>query len=116
MNYNDQLEELRRVAPGAELWFDAGLPVIFLPDLIVDGGFGTKLAADGLLWPHARDGYPTRFYLSQRPPWPISGGEWRDAVVQGRSWHACSWGEVQPTRPWLEMLSDHLRAFKCMRG
>jgi hypothetical protein len=106
-----ELATLRALCPGAELWTEAGQSVPYLPDLtIAKNGAGSR-KVDALLWPYDRDNYPTRLFLSEMIPWSI-GGQWTQSVVQGRSWHACSWGPVPANQPWIEILANHLRAFQ----
>jgi len=106
-----QLKLLQSLCRGAELWTEGGVPVAFLPGLTVSKEGSGSRVVDALLWPHARDGYDTRLYLSEQIPWSI-GGAWKQCVVQGRAWHACSWGPIPATLPWIEILANHLRAFQ----
>lgn len=106
-----ELATLRALCPGAELWTEADQPVAFLPDLTISKEIAGSQKVDALLWPYLRDGYPTRLFLSERIPWSI-GGQWTQSVVQGRPWHACSWGPVPADLPWIEILANHLRAFQ----
>lgn len=106
-----ELVTLRALCPGAELWIEVGQSVPFLPDLTIEKEGAGSLKLDALLWPYHRDNYPSRLFLSETIPWSI-GGQWTQSVVQGRAWHACSWGPVPADRPWIEILANHLRAFQ----
>lgn len=105
-----EIEKLRALCPEAELWAEGALSLAYLPDLTIKKGAQQK-TVDALLWPHARDNYPTRLFVSEQISWSV-GGQWTQCAVQGRSWWACSWGGVDAGRPWLEILAGHLRAFQ----
>lgn len=106
-----EIVKLRSVCRDAELWTEGGQPAAFLPGLTITKPGKGSMQVDALLWPHMRDGYTTRLYLSQQIPWSI-GGQWTCCVVQGRTWHACSWNNVPANLPWIEILANHLRAFQ----
>ena len=53
----------------------------------------------------------TRLFLSG----PVQGGaaqNWNQYSICGRQWYVCSWQGVPATLPWIEILANHLRAFR----
>lgn len=109
-NHDKELIGLRRLAPKGELWTDGGLIIAFLPDVnfFCNGG---RVTCDLLLWPYERDGYQSRLFLSAQIVAP-QANNWNIFQIQGRQWHACSWQGVPNTLPWVEILANHLGAFK----
>jgi hypothetical protein len=104
------LAALGGVGRAAELWSEGGKPIVFLPGLSIPSR-GKLLLRDALLWPHERDSYQSRLFLSE--PIPDSPAQnWNQFSIAGRAWHACSWQGVANTLTWLEMLAGHLRAFR----
>ena len=108
---NAELVSLRALCPEAELWTEGGRPVVFLPGLQISKEGQGRRTVDALLWPHERDGYPTRLFLSETISWSV-GGQWSHCVVQGRQWHACSWGPIPANQPWIAIVANHLRALQ----
>ena len=110
MNAQAQLAQLQELSPEAELWTEDGQPVAFLPAVRFAAG-GSRIVRDLLLWPRERDGYATRLFVSE----PVNAGKgqnWKAFSLFGRTWHACSWQGVPGTLPWIEILANHLRAFR----
>lgn len=107
-----ELKTLQRLCPKAEERTEGGVPVVFLPGLQIEvGKKKTRITRDALLWPHERDGYPSRLFVSE----VIAADEaknWNVFNIMGRSWHACSWSEVPNNTSLVEMLANHLRAFR----
>lgn len=103
-----ELFKLRDLCPAAEIWTDGGHPAVFMPKLQfkAQGGMHTR---DVLLWPQARDGYATRLFLSAQVP---GAQNWNSFSICGRQWFACSWQGVPAHLPWIEILANHLRAFR----
>lgn len=105
-----ELVRLQALCPAAELWTEGGKPVPFLPGLSFQtpGGRQTR---DALLWPWPRDGYLTRLFVSEVITAP-EAKNWNPFNIQGRTWFACSWQGVVDSLPWIEILANHLRAFR----
>jgi hypothetical protein len=105
-----ELVKLRELYPAAEIWTDGGKPAVFMPRLQFKAG-NTVQTRDALLWPQARENYATRLFLSDR----VAGGcaqNWHPYSICGRQWYACSWQGVPATLSWIEILANHLRAFR----
>lgn len=110
-NPDEELERLKAVCAGAELWYEAeNQPLVYLPDY----GFhaiGKSHRMDALLCPrqHSSAGYPTRLFLEKKIG---TGGNWNIFNVKGRSWHARSWEKVSADQPWINILAAHLGNFE----
>lgn len=109
MESAELLGEIREMCPGASLQTEGGVRFIDLPRLKIPLSEGDQVL-DGLLAIDAHNGYPTRLYLSERIA--NKGANWNVFSVLARTWHACSWGNVLPTLRPIEILTEHLRAFR----
>lgn len=105
-----ELARLRQLCPKAELWAEGGRPIAFLPQVDFPVGKG-RATCDLLLWPFEREGYQTRLFLSAQVAAPRVNN-WNTFYIQGRQWHACSWQGVPSALPWIDVLANHLGAFK----
>jgi hypothetical protein len=105
-----QLATLRELSPAAEVWREGGQPVVFMPGVKFKVT-NARVTRDLLLWPQARDGYETRLYLSAAVTAP-EAKNWTVHNSFGRQWQACSWRGVDASLPWIEILANHLRAFR----
>jgi len=103
----DQLEELRRLCPGAQELPQGGTEYIFLPALKHPCAPGTL---DALLCPQQHSGYPTRLFLSA--PITGKGANWSTHTILGRTWHTWSWNHVSSDQRLAEILAQHLRALR----
>ena len=65
--YAVELDRLKALCPGAELWDEGGAPLVFLPDMKVEASGAVHLV-DLLLCPRARDSYETRLFFSAQLP------------------------------------------------
>ena len=105
----EEVEKLRRLCRGAELWDEGGQEIVFLPDLRFESSSGRR-EMDALLWPAPRDGYESRLFLSEAIP--ARAGHNGAANIKGRPWYAVSWRGVSASLPWVEVLANHLRAYR----
>jgi hypothetical protein len=100
-----------RTLPGL-ITSDPALCVVFALTCCVGNVAGSSTQTrDVLLWPRFREGYATRLFLSG----PVQGGaaqNWNQYSICGRQWYVCSWQGVPATLPWIEILANHLRAFR----
>jgi hypothetical protein len=103
-----QLARLRTLCPGAELWDEAGAPLVFLPDLKVESA-GAMRIVDALLCPRPRDNYTSRLYYSLQLP---VDRNWAAHNLMTRTWWAFSWQGIGANQPWIDMLAAHLEAVK----
>lgn len=106
----EQLAQLRKVCPDAELVQEGGRTAVLLPDLHIKTPQGRE-RRDALLWPWSRDNYESRLFLSATVSAP-NAKNWNPFSILGRTWYACSWQGVSSGLPWLEILLGHLRAFR----
>lgn len=110
-DWDVELRPLKRLSPGADLWTEGGHPLVFLPALSIPE-LGVPVKRDALLWPHDRDGYPSRLFLSAR----VNAREalnWTTTFnLQGHEWHGWSWKDVANNTPLLTILLGHLRPFQ----
>jgi len=105
--FEDQIEQLRDICPGAKLMTEGGLAFAFLPKLRFVSR-GTNVEMDALLAPQGHSGYETRLFLERQLP---IGVAWYMQQILGRTWHAISWRGVFPDQPWPRILSGQLGAF-----
>lgn len=66
-----------------------------------------------LLCPTLRDGYQSRLFLSAKVTHQGKGTNWNadGVVILGERWWAVSW-QTKPDRTLLEMIQDHVEAFR----
>lgn len=105
-----QLSVLQAVVPSAEAFQEGGRLLAFLPGLKVETLGGT-VVCDALLHPHEHSGYQTRLFLDRQIPGG-SANNWTAHSLGGRTWWACSWQGVEAALPWVQILMNHLRAFR----
>jgi hypothetical protein len=105
-----QLALLRELCPAAEVWREGGQPAVFMPGVQFKVG-NARHTRDLLLWPQAREGYETRLFLSETVTASVAKN-WNVFNMFDRSWYACSWKGVPSSLPWIEILANHLSAFR----
>jgi hypothetical protein len=103
----DEMDDLRRLCPGAQEMTEGGVEYIFLPGLKHPCAPG---ALDGLLCPQQHSGYATRLFLSA--PIPQRRNNWTTHAILSRAWHTWSWKDVQANQRLAEILAQHLRALR----
>lgn len=109
MTTQNEFAALRRINRLAELWDEAGQPLVFLPGMKVQHNAGT-VTVDGLLCPRTHSGYTTRLFLSK--PFPNRGQNWTVHQIMGRAWHAMSFNNVPASLSWTAILANHLGQLK----
>jgi hypothetical protein len=107
MNVDIELLKLKEIHGSAVLLREGGNPVIFLP------GFRFRAAErdmemDLLLYPSARDGYPTRLFFEKKID--ERAQNWNSYSIIDRQWWSPSWKDVGSELSWPIMLCAHLRA------
>lgn len=102
-------EELRAICGGAEEMAEGGCTFIYLPDLKIRTGDNIA-SQDALLCLQARDGYPTRLFLSQQVQG--RGNNWTTHRILDRTWYTWSWNYVHSELRPAQMLAEHLRALR----
>ncbi len=106
----EKFSSLKRYFPFAEALTEAGQTVAYLPGLKVETSAGI-VDVNALLVPFEHTSYRTRLFTDRQISAP-NAKNWTSHTVCGRSWWVCSWNEVPSTLPWIEILANHLRAFR----
>jgi hypothetical protein len=67
-----------------------------------------------LLCPMTRDNYPSRLFLSKKISHSGPGQHWNanGVIILNESWWAVSWKTTRPNQTLVEMVLDHLGAFR----
>ena len=111
MDPQAELAKIQSAYPAAELWTEAGEPLVFIPDLRFRSN-GTTIQTQGLLCPrqHGSASYPTRLFIRQQVP--DRGKNWAHHVIRGTGgWYSPSYDLVPASMSWLEILAAHLRGY-----
>ncbi len=107
----EQIEDLKGYCSKVRAAKEGEITYLYLEDLRLPAGC-TPEVCDGLLCPVARDGYPSRLFLSVQvsPPYPRN---WNvsNARIGEKNWYVFSWrvNLVSPTL--VQMLVAHLTGF-----
>lgn len=109
----DEIDELKHAFAGLSTASEGGTEFILIRNLGLPDGCDPA-AVDALLCPTARDGYPSRLYLSSRVAHRGRGQNWgSNPVILGRQWHAVSWRTQSSNNRLAAILAGHLEAFTC---
>ncbi len=103
----DEMDDLRRMCPGAQEMAESGIEYVFLPELKHPCAPG---AIDGLLCPQQHSNYATRLFLSV--PIPQKRNNWTTHVILSRTWHTWSWRDVPANQRLAQILAQHLAALR----
>ena len=103
----DEMEDLRRICPGATEMTEAGTQYVLLPSMKHPTAGGN---IDALLCPQQHGGYTTRLFLSEKIP--QKGNNWSTHTILSRAWHTWSWNNVPADQRLAEILAQHMRAFR----
>jgi hypothetical protein len=110
---DDQVEELRHLAPRIQLFHEGDAP-FFLLERMPLPEWCTPKEMDALLCPISRDGYTSRLYFAEQakstrgqPNW--TGGPFR---ILERNWLAYSWNPQRSDLRLAQIVANHLRAFR----
>lgn len=106
---DDQLEELRAVCQEPKSLTDGPLQLIHIKHLQVTVGEAQFIVPEALLCLSTHEGYPTRLFLSERPPKALN---WSVITVLGRTWHKWSWQGVASNQRLAQILAQLLKAFR----
>jgi len=106
---DELLTELTRVCEGAKEMTEGGSTFVFLPGLKIRTG-EHAISQDALLCLQARDGYPTRLFLSQQIQG--RGNNWTTHRIVDRTWYTWSWNYVSSDLRPAQILAEHLRALR----
>ena len=106
----DQIDELKRIAPNLCITEERGIPYILIKELQLPAGCQPAVV-DALLCPLPRDGYESRLFFSQQIT-EIPQRNWNGKIrMLDRNWIAISW-KVQGGLRLVETLMIHLNALK----
>lgn len=105
----DALAELQTLCGEAKEMAEGGNNYVFLPSLKLPLG-SDPAEVGALLCLNAREGYPTRLFLSARVNG--KGNNWTEHRILDRTWHTWSWNNVPSDLRPMQILLDHLRAFR----
>ena len=105
----DQLEELRAVCRETKPLTDGPLLLIHLTGLQILIDQLEFVVPEALLCLSTHEGYPTRLFLSERPPKTLN---WSVITVLGRAWHKWSWKDVSANQRPMQILAQLLKAFR----
>jgi hypothetical protein len=110
---NEQIEELKTCYPELSLVEEGGCSFILIANLQLPGGCDPP-RVDGLLCPTARDGYPSRLFLSAKVTHKGQGQSWNadGVMIAGRKWWSPSWNTKQSNQRLLGMVTAHLQAYR----
>ena len=108
---DDQIAELKGLAPGLKQGEEGGCAYFLLPDLALPEGCVPQ-RCDALLCPSARDGYPSRlFFAAQIQSRTARNWNATGVRIAERNWHAFSW-KTSPNLRLAQMVAAHLRALR----
>lgn len=110
----EQIEVLKSVYPTLSLMEEGSFNFIQIENLKLPEGCEPRMVK-GLLCPMDRDGYPSRLFLSTKVGHRGAGKNWNPAtgtLIRGEHWWAVSWKTARPDQTLLEMVLDHLGAFR----
>jgi hypothetical protein len=105
----ESLAELMTICDGAKEMAEGGCTFVYLPGLNIRTGEHV-VSQDALLCLQARDGYPTRLFLSQQIQ--SRGSNWTTHRVVDRTWYTWSWNHVSSELRPAQILAEHLRGLR----
>jgi hypothetical protein len=104
----DQIDELKRIAPNLRIAQEGGIPYILIEQFELPAGCQPAVS-DLLLCPRPRDGYQSRLFFPQQIT-GIPARNWNGRVrVMERNWTAISW-KVPGNLRLAETLLIHLKS------
>jgi len=110
----DQIDALKSAYSTLSLIEEGSFKFILIEGLKLPDGCEPRMV-NGLLCPMHRDGYPSRLFLSLKIIHRGKGQNWNPpggSIIQGQQWWAVSWKTTRPNQTLLEMVLDHLEAFR----
>lgn len=110
----NQVEELKSCYPALAEIADGQQCLILISALQMPPDC-TPQVVDALLCPVRRDNYSSRLFLSEKVQHKGTGQNWNalGVAIVGRKWWAVSWAPKSDKQRLLEMVIDHLEAFRC---
>jgi hypothetical protein len=108
----EQIEALKRLFPNLSSATEGGVTFFLMDKVVLPEGCSPR-EVSALLCPTAREGYPSRLFISaqvehpKKANWNPAGG----SVILGRQWWALSW-KVKEGQPLVQLVLDHLGGFR----
>ena len=107
----EQIDELKIIAPNLSLAQEGGYNYIFIKDLYLPNGCKPAIV-DALLCPTVKEGYESNLYYSHHiTGCPLRNWNRMNVKILDRNWFAVSW-KVQSGLRLSEMLLVHLKALR----
>lgn len=106
----DKFNALRQFFPKAEQFHEGGQVAAYLPGIKVETSRGI-VELNAVLFPHSHSGYLTRLFTDRQIVAP-NANNWTAHTLGGQTWWTCSWQGVEAALPWIDILVNHLRAFR----
>jgi hypothetical protein len=110
----DQIAAVKAAYPDISVAEEGKVNFLLIEKLKLPDGCNPRVV-DALLCPAARDGYPSRLFLSQKISHRGPGQGWNPnhaVVILGRQWWAVSWKTDGKEKPLMGMIMDHIGAFR----
>jgi hypothetical protein len=110
----DQVAALKTLYPELSVATEGEVEFVRIEHLKLFDGCEPRVVT-GLLCPVPRDGYPSRLFLSQKISHRGKGQNWNpnhSVVILGEQWWALSWKPTRQNQTMIEMVLDHLEAFR----
>ena len=106
---DDELEELRAIGEEAKPLTDGPLQLIHLTRVPIPMRNSQFVVPEALLCLSQHEVYPTRLFLSERPPRALN---WSLISVLGRTWHKWSWKGVPANQRPAQILAPTLKGIQ----
>lgn len=108
----DQIEALKKLYPELSAANEGGTDFIRIEKLILPEPCRPREVV-GLLCPTAREGYPSRLYISEKVTHPgkASWNPGQGSTILGQQWWALSW-KTNPGQTLVQAALDHLGGFR----
>jgi hypothetical protein len=110
----DQIAAVKFIYPEIATAQEGDFTFVLIPKVKLPDGCNPRVV-DALLCPQARDGYPSRLFVSQRIVHRGKTQNWNpqnSVVILGRDWWALSWKLAKAENTLLQMIMAHLDAFR----
>ena len=108
----DQIEALKKLYPELAAASEGGTVFIRINKLVLSEPCQPREVV-GLLCPTARDGYPSRLFVSEKVnhSGKVSWNPADGCMILGQQWWALSW-KTRPGQTLVQMVIDHLGGFQ----
>jgi hypothetical protein len=109
----EQVGALKSLYPKISTASEGDFRFIRIDELKLPSGCAPDIVS-ALLCPMLRDNYPSRLFLSKKIAHKGRGQHWNadGVLILGQQWWGVSWKTTKPNQTLLEMVLDHLGAFR----